>query len=266
MRAQVLIAALAAGWLLLSVGAARGEPWEVRAPMLEARQEVAVAELDGRMYVVGGFRASPPGTQLPVEPVATVEVYDPATDTWEFVAPLPTPLHHTAAVGVDGRLYVMGGWPDFFATVIDTVFVYDPSEDEWDTRAPMPTARAGLAVAELDGILYAAGGMPPERESDFAAYDPVADEWTPLPAMPTPRNHLGLVALADRIFAVAGRSGTFFPIPGTGALEAYDPALGAWEAEPRTPMRMPLRFAKCAMSRTISMYSSKPVRLTTCSS
>src|SRR3990170_4837290 len=50
--------------------------WTARAPMPTARQEVAVAALDGRVVVIGGFGASR-------SPVATVEAYDPAADRWE---------------------------------------------------------------------------------------------------------------------------------------------------------------------------------------
>ena len=49
------------------------------------RAEVAVAELDGLLYVIGGFNQAG-------APTASVEVYDPATDTWMAAAPkLPAP-------------------------------------------------------------------------------------------------------------------------------------------------------------------------------
>src|SRR5439155_7067996 len=47
--------------------------WSVHRPMPTARQEVAVAVLAGRIFVIGGFGAL-------AEPVPTVEVYDPGTD------------------------------------------------------------------------------------------------------------------------------------------------------------------------------------------
>src|SRR5207253_2843974 len=55
--------------------------WTALAPMPTARQEVAAAALDGRIFVIGGLGAG-------AEPVATVEVYDPGTDRWEARAPL----------------------------------------------------------------------------------------------------------------------------------------------------------------------------------
>ncbi len=194
--------------------------------MLEARQEVAVAELDGLMYVIGGFRES----AVPFGIAPTVEVYDPESDEWSFVAPLPKGLHHTAAASVGGLLYVIGGWADFFGTPVADVYAYDPVADEWTPREPMPVARAAHAATVLDGQIYVAGGSPDARAHDFAVYDPLDDEWTVLPDMPTPRNHLGVVALAGRILAVAGRSGGISPVAGTGTLEAYDPDTQEWQS------------------------------------
>src|SRR2546422_11161880 len=70
--------------------------------MPTARQEVAAAALEGRIFVIGGFGAN-------AEAVATVEGYDPVTDRWEVRMPLPAPTHHLAAAVAGGRLFVAGG-------------------------------------------------------------------------------------------------------------------------------------------------------------
>ena len=68
-----------------SVIAAEGA-WLTLAPMPDPRQEVGVAELNGKIYVVGGL----PST-------TRVQEYDPATDTWRFRASLPVAVDHPAA-------------------------------------------------------------------------------------------------------------------------------------------------------------------------
>ncbi len=217
-------------WLALAglVGAAAANAaWITKAPLQQARQEVAVAELDGRVYVIGGL--------VGFEIVGTVEVYDPAGDSWSFAAPLPVPLHHVAATSVGGMLYVMGGWSDFFATERAELYAYDPVGDAWSPKAPMPAARAGLAAAGIDGRHYAAGGFPPEREHDLAVYDPAQDEWTELAPMPTGRNHLGAVAFDGLLYVVGGRIGSVGPEQNTGALEVFDPAAGGWSPLPPMP-------------------------------
>src|SRR3990172_10094631 len=89
--------------LLLTVWGAVAQPlpghWVRKASMPTPRTEVAVAELSGKIYVVGGFGGDGRG----------VEAYDPPADRWETKAPLPTPLHHTSLVALRGELYVIGG-------------------------------------------------------------------------------------------------------------------------------------------------------------
>jgi hypothetical protein len=76
--------------------------WEERAPMLVPRSEMSIAELDGRIFAMGGY----PGARVRA---AEVQVYDSRTDSWSFGAPLPLPLHHTMAAVADSRLYLIGG-------------------------------------------------------------------------------------------------------------------------------------------------------------
>ena len=56
--------------------------------------------------------------------VATVEVYDPATDTWEQGADMPAPRRAFAISEVDGKIYVVGGRPSQGMRSQQTVFMY----------------------------------------------------------------------------------------------------------------------------------------------
>src|ERR1700716_3509617 len=68
------------------------------APMPSARTEVAGAGAGGKIYWVGGFRGE-----------RELEVYGPVADRWSRGASIPRSLHHTAAVGLKDKLYVVGG-------------------------------------------------------------------------------------------------------------------------------------------------------------
>ena len=63
------------------------------------------AILNGRLYVFGGEgnESQPSGV------FANVEVYDPVTDTWQVLPPMPTPRHGTGAATVGSTIYVPGG-------------------------------------------------------------------------------------------------------------------------------------------------------------
>jgi hypothetical protein len=94
-RFRTFAAALLVGGALFAAGAfAQGiGRWTTGSPMPSARTEVAVAEVGGKIYVVGGFRGE-----------RELEVYDPAADRWSRGASIPRALHHAAAVGLNGKL------------------------------------------------------------------------------------------------------------------------------------------------------------------
>jgi N-acetylneuraminic acid mutarotase len=198
--------------------------WSQLAPMLQPRSEMAIAELGGKIYVIGGY---PPGRI----PSNVVQVYDPATNSWTLGPPTPVPLHHSHAVAVNNRLFLIGGEFDGAGTgrppvYLNTVYELNVAAGAWLPRAPMPTNRSGGGLGVIDGKIYGGGGRPP-RGNDFAVYDPAADRWTVLPMLPTGRNHLAVDAIAGRLYVAGGR----FDDVGstmTAALEIFDPASGAW--------------------------------------
>jgi len=203
--------------------------WVPLAPMPTARQEVAVAELNGRVFVIGGFGAGS-------EAVPTVAVYDPATDRWETRAPLPAPTHHAAAAVIDGRLFVVGGYSGgrLSWTPLRTVYEYDETRNSWSTRAPLRLARGGLAVATVGGRLHAVGGSGDSASAAHEVYEPTPDRWTDAPPMPTARDHLAAVAFQGKLWAIGGRTsfvGTQFT-----NVEIYDPAANAWSTGPPLPV------------------------------
>ncbi len=77
------------------------------------------------------------------------EVYDVETNTWENKMPMPTPRSSLQANVVDGKIYLIGGYPN--GTLNE---VYDPETDTWTTETPMPTASSGYASAVVDNKIY----------------------------------------------------------------------------------------------------------------
>lgn len=199
--------------------------WTTKAPIPTPRSEVAVAEVNGKIYVLGGFSA---------KGQAVHEEYDPAADRWRSRATMPQPLNHAGAVGLNGKLYMIGGYTEAGRAIAAT-YEYDPATDKWRSLAPMPTARGALGVAVLDGKIYAVGGRADADVNANEAYDPTTDRWARLAAMPTARDHLGVAALGGKIYAVGGRFETF--ARNTGLNEVYDPATGRWQT--RAPMPTP---------------------------
>jgi N-acetylneuraminic acid mutarotase len=196
--------------------------------MPTARQEVAVAALDGRVYVIGGL--GPGG-----EPSALVEAYDPATNRWETRAPLPLPLHHPGAAVAAGRLFVIGGYTGgrFSWTASDTIYRYDADRNAWTPQAPMSIARGALAAAVLHERIHAVGGADKGPSRAHQVFDPTANRWTNAAPMPTARDHLAAVAFQGRLWALGGR--TSFMGTQYATVEIYDPTSDTWRAGPDLP-------------------------------
>jgi N-acetylneuraminic acid mutarotase len=212
---------------------AAGDPaageYGTRALLPERNSEFAIAELDGKIYVLGGYPTNPSQTR------PTLQIYDPKTNQWTLGTPSPLPLHHPMIAGVQGKLYSLGGQPN-----TNLVLVYDPATDTWSgDRMPMPTARGGGAAAVIGTKIYVVGarppGLTPEAENAFEVYDVAANSWETLPKLPTERfnqrNHLAAVAIGGKIYVAGGRyNGGGFASPMTDALEMYDPATRTWTA------------------------------------
>ena len=121
----------------------------------------------------------------------TVEVFDPATGTWETKAPMLVPRNHLAGGVVNGKIYVMGGrvGSSFVgASSTDAVEEYDPATDTWRVRARMPYPRSGMAFASDGKLIYMAGGEFLNSDMvgvfrNLEAYDPARDLWYELPPM-----------------------------------------------------------------------------------
>ncbi|HEY5094273.1 MAG TPA: kelch repeat-containing protein [Candidatus Eremiobacteraceae bacterium] len=139
--------------------------WTTKAPMLTAREGLAVGVLNGILYAVGGFSSD--------GPLNTVEAYNPATDTWTTKTPLPSTRWQLAASVIGDRLYVVGGCCDYNFNALNTVDAYNPVTDKWTRKAFMPTARRVLAAGTLRGRLYAVGGFSDGNILDAAeAFNP----------------------------------------------------------------------------------------------
>lgn len=82
--------------------------------------------LDGRVLVLNGYDRT--GAEFALN--TFVEVYDPTTDSWTNLHPMPVAAHHhTAHVLADGTILVIGGGYD--SAPLPIVQRYDPVTNTW---------------------------------------------------------------------------------------------------------------------------------------
>jgi N-acetylneuraminic acid mutarotase len=198
-----------------------GGEWGTRAGLIEPNSEFALAELNGKLYLLGGYPASR-------VTVRTVQIYDIASNSWQLGPQLPQPNNHGMAASVNGKIYLIGGQLTADQEgYVSTVYELDPAAGAWVEKAPMPTQRSGGVAVVHGGKIYVAGGRVP-RGSDFAVYDPAADSWQVLPDLPTQRNHITGAAINGRIHIVGGRLGNGLSPLKTDAHEVFDPQTQSW--------------------------------------
>jgi N-acetylneuraminic acid mutarotase len=211
---------------VLEVYDVAADTWTPRASMPTARNALAAAAVNGKIYAMGGWT----GTEV----TAKVERYDPATDTWTEVRPMNAPNVGLSAAVLDGKIYAMGG---------STVEVYDPVKDAWTTTLSTNWApRYWLAAATVKGKLYAVGGAESGDATNLGAlydtvqeYDPAADAWKDRTPLPVADAMLAAAVVDDLLYAVGGAS--WYEIsPFAGLVEAYDPRANRWAM--RAPMNL----------------------------
>ena len=183
------------------------------------------AVLMGKLYVGGG---RVPNLQGNTVSPSTTEVYDPITDMWSYVAPLPAIGHPTSgyygstAVSLGGKLYVMGGSPAGQGGWQTHVHAYDPSENTWTQRASMWVGLSSFGAAALFGKIYAttfSGGSWKRVQ----VYDPSTNSWTWAADTLNMWVGCGAAALLGKLYVCGGTTGG----NPTNKAEVYDPPI-AW--------------------------------------
>jgi N-acetylneuraminic acid mutarotase len=142
------------------------------ADMKDGRNHAQSATDGQKLYVFGGRGPGSGDSNVVANGFADVQIYDPATNTWQSsndpgstLAPLPQARGGGGkAVFFGGEFYVLGGetlngagaTP---AGTYDRVDIYNPWTNTWRLGPPMPTARHGIfPVVDLNELFVAGGG------------------------------------------------------------------------------------------------------------
>ncbi len=198
------------------------DSWIYRAPMSTPRYGFAITVWQNKIYCIGG---KPPNRQESPSATATDvnEVYDPTTDTWTILKPMPTARMNAQANVVNGKIYLMGGRildiPDSMTYNLNEV--YDPLTDSWSIKTPMPISAATTASTVVDDKIYIfAQGLN-------MIYDPQNDSWS-----------YGTSPLSNNSAIAGATTGNFAPkqiyVFSDQKVQSYDPKTDSWNVSTLT--------------------------------
>nr|XP_020139138.1 LOW QUALITY PROTEIN: kelch repeat and BTB domain-containing protein 12 [Microcebus murinus] len=232
------------------------------------------ARLQKGLYVVGGHMRGKSQRLA----ASRVDRYSVGRDTWARVSPLPIRLACHAAVTVDDRLCVMGGWtpqvdfPDEEPERLSNkLFRYDPGGDRWQELAPTRFSKYRFGWAVANGDIYVLGGtgcvgrdQGQVRQCLDAVeiYNPDGDLWREGPPMPRPL--LSLRTNASNAGALGGRLHVCGGFTGQVPAELGGPGVSCPSVRPAAacPSVRPLPVPLYGRSLPVPLYGrSLPVPL-----
>ncbi len=197
--------------------------WQTRGALPAKLHHAAAVALGERLYVIGGFTKS----LLSIwQPVNSLYVYEPKTDSWTEGPPMPTARGALAGTAIDGKIMAIGGYGE--SENSGAVELYDPVAQRWDILPSIPTPRDHLVAATVQGRIYVIGGrLGRDYHRNLSVVDmfnPVTRQWTKAADLPTGRSGMTAAVIDDVIYVVGGEApgGTF------STNEAYQPATNTW--------------------------------------
>mmetsp|Transcript_10526 Transcript_10526/g.14596 ORF Transcript_10526/g.14596 Transcript_10526/m.14596 type:complete len:337 (+) Transcript_10526:149-1159(+) len=133
--------------------------WRIIGSLNVRRDNPGSAVLNGELYVFGGR------TMIEHKEIEgnlnTVEKYDPSTDSWHYVAPMPTGRRTMVVGTIGGKAQLIGGekMPVSGASWSANE-EYDPKTNQWRVLQPMITPRHGAAGGTIGDRVVVVGGGP----------------------------------------------------------------------------------------------------------
>lgn len=136
------------------------------------------AVYNNKIYILGGYSYGSPSGATNVN-----EVYDPGTDSWTTMAPMPISKYGVTRENpvINGKIYVTHGLNGGFH--VDN-YAYDPETNTWAQKSSATHMRDGVGCGVINNKLYVVGGradqVGPYGVLFNEEYNPLTDAASPL--------------------------------------------------------------------------------------
>ncbi|MCL2257433.1 MAG: hypothetical protein FWC14_04445 [Candidatus Bathyarchaeota archaeon] len=200
------------------------DSWNTKMSMEHERTGCGFAVLDGKIYAIGGY-----------DYVDTNERYDPLTNKWSTLAPIPTIRSHMAVVTYQGKIYCMGGitnnvgpGPAIYRA-LNVVEVYDPVTNSWICKAAVPLKGTyfydtcyyeEMTAGVVNDQLFALASS-----GDLYMYNSSNDSWSSKAALSAENWHWQVYVANEHLFVI-----TY-----SGEMQMYNPTTDSWIKKTSAP-------------------------------
>ncbi len=163
--------------------------WEEMAPIPTPKHNYATVVYNDKIYLFGGSTQN--GGNVWVQ-TSTVEVYDPATNTWDTSVSLPSVRFNPGIGLINNKIIITGGISGNEA--ISDVDIFDPVSNAWSNGTSFPMPNVAMGSTTLSNKIYIIGGA--SGPGDWIGYNTVYegnfDEPTGTDHLTAKENHFSL--------------------------------------------------------------------------
>ncbi len=199
-----------------------GQTWERLADIPEQLAFPVVAVLDSQIHVMGGGAAG--------GATGAHYSYDPTTNIWHTLQPVPYLAQQPAGAAVAGKIHYFGGGFPNSGSPLNDHYIYDPVSDTWSPAADLTTARAIHYAINLRDTLYSMTGQG--MKDLFEQYNTGTDNWSQKSDLPDLNFFYGAhVTHGGKIYRFGGGG---YLAPKDDA-HVYDPTTDQWTILPKLP-------------------------------
>lgn len=190
-------------------------------------QGVSLSSVPTGLVRVGGLDArNEPGAPEDLHSTAAVALFDPSSNRWIDLPPLPHARSSHEAAVIGARVFIAGGWclAGSEKRWAETIAVLDTSQPEkgW-VEYPQPFKRRALAVAALGKKILVVGGLTDDGKmsSSVDLFDPADGSWSKGPDFPgrpfgAAMTSLGQAVVASgidgRVYTLSSIDGPWLPV------------------------------------------------------
>lgn len=180
----------------------------------------------GMIYVFGG-RASK--VLEPEHYLNTAECYDTFRREWIQLPPMMTKrVGASSIVGIDGRVYIIGGYAKHPDKPLSSGECFDPRTGEWKAIADLSQGRFGHSIAVCGKYLFVIGGDSRRNlVSGIERYDIEADVWKTVGLLPRPVAGGRTLERNGKLYLIGGDIGSQ-PLSFTSTIRVYEPSTNTW--------------------------------------